>query len=130
MLPHERAVRVKFTPLAYGADKRLLAVLNALASPNLDIYNFGVFTGSGLKKLGRLRRETAGVNRTKVASNCASSILESFSKGKPALALVAHDAVPTAPHAEATAADAASATSPSSSPAAAATSAASAAHAL
>jgi len=45
------AYAAKFTNYAAGIDRRLVRHLQHFASPSLDIYQFGVFTGTGLKKI-------------------------------------------------------------------------------
>ena len=46
-----RLYSASYSSLANGVDGRLLRLLNAFASPERDIYQFGVFTGVGLKKI-------------------------------------------------------------------------------
>ena len=41
----------RFSSTANGVDGRLVRLLNAFATPEQDIYQFGVFTGVGLKKI-------------------------------------------------------------------------------
>ena len=56
ILPREgQRIFFKYTSEQAGADHRLLHMLNELASPRLDIYNFGVYTGTGLHKLSSVR---------------------------------------------------------------------------
>lgn len=52
ILPHGFKVKQTFTSWNQGIDGRLTRLLNAFASPNKDIYQFGVYTGTGLKKIG------------------------------------------------------------------------------
>ena len=50
-----RTRAARHTPVGGGADSRSLRLLNLFATPERDIYQFGVFTGSGLHKLSRVR---------------------------------------------------------------------------
>ena len=47
----QNAFAAKFTSASQGVSSRLLRLLNAVASGEKDIYQFGVFTGTGLKKI-------------------------------------------------------------------------------
>ena len=47
----QHAFAAKFTSASQGVSSRLLRLLNAAASDERDIYQFGVFTGTGLKKI-------------------------------------------------------------------------------
>ena len=49
----QHAFAAKFTSASQGVSRRLLRLLNAAAaaSDERDIYQFGVFTGTGLKKI-------------------------------------------------------------------------------
>ena len=51
ILPKGWKTRITFTSLSAGIDGRLTRLLNDFASPNKDIYQFGVYTGNGLKKI-------------------------------------------------------------------------------
>ena len=46
-----RTRAARHTPVGGGADGRSLRLLNLFATPERDIYQFGVFTGSDLRKL-------------------------------------------------------------------------------
>ena len=47
----QNAFAARFTSTSQGVSSRLLRLLNAVASGEKDIYQFGVFTGTGLKKI-------------------------------------------------------------------------------
>ena len=47
----QNSFAAKFTSSSQGVSSRLLRLLNAVASDEKDIYQFGVFTGTGLKKI-------------------------------------------------------------------------------
>ena len=49
----QNAFAARFTSTSQGVSSRLLRLLNAVASGEKDIYQFGVFTGTGLKKIAK-----------------------------------------------------------------------------
>ena len=55
-LPHGFQPKIKWTPLSAGIDRRLTNLLNAFCDTascrERDVYQFGVFTGTGARKIG------------------------------------------------------------------------------
>ena len=45
---------MKYTTFAAGIDMRLTKLLNTFATRSQDIYQFGVYTGTGLAKIAKL----------------------------------------------------------------------------
>ena len=51
ILPRGRAVALRGTSRTAGVEPLVMHYLSKLASPHKDLYQFGVLTGNGLKKL-------------------------------------------------------------------------------